>query len=51
MFEFSNCSTKSKCYNNLNKLVIGKMKGKTTGVAIKEFVRLKQTSKKYIHSW
>ena len=51
MFEFSNCSAKSKYYNNLNKLVIGKMKGKTTGVVIKEFVRLKQISKKYIHSW
>ena len=37
MFEFSNYSTKSKYYNDLNKLVIGKMKD----VAIKEFVRLK----------
>ena len=28
-------------YDNSNKLVIGKMKDETAGVAIKEFVRLK----------
>ena len=28
MFDFSNCSTKSKCYDNSKKLVIGKMKDK-----------------------
>ena len=37
-FDFSNYSTKS---NNTKKLVIGKMKEKTAGVAIEEFVRLK----------
>ena len=41
MFDFSNYSTKSKYYNNSNKLVVGKMKDETVGVAIKEFVRLK----------
>ena len=41
MFHFSNRSTKSKYYNNSNKLVIGKMKDETTGVTIKEFVGLK----------
>ena len=41
MFDFSNYSTKSKYYNNSNKLVVGKMKDETAGVAIKEFVRLK----------
>ena len=41
MFDFSNQSIKSKYYNDLNKLVIGKMKDETAGVAIKEFVGLK----------
>ena len=41
MFDFSNYSTKSKYYNNSNKLVIGKMKDETGGVAIEEFVGLK----------
>ena len=41
MFDFSNYSTKSKYYGESNKLVIGKMKGKTGGVAIEEFVGLK----------
>ena len=36
-----NYSTKSKYYNNSKKLIIGKMKDKTAGVAIEEFVRLK----------
>ena len=34
MFDFSNYSTKSKHYDNLNKLVVGKMKNETAGVAI-----------------
>ena len=34
MFDFSNCSTKSKYYNDSNKLVIGKRKDETSGVAI-----------------
>ena len=40
-FDVSNYSTKLKYYDDSNKLVIGKMKGKTWGVAIKEFVELK----------
>ena len=34
MFDFSNYSTKSKYCDNSNKLVIGKMKDETGGVAI-----------------
>ena len=41
MFHFSNYSTKSKYYNDSNKLVIGEMKDKTGGIAIEEFVGLK----------
>ena len=41
IFDFSNYSTKSKHYSNSNKLVIGKMKDETGGVAIKELVGLK----------
>ena len=41
MFDFSNYSTKSKYYDNSNKFVTGKMKDKTAGIAIKEFVGLK----------
>ena len=41
MFNFSNYSSKSKYYDDSNKLVIGKMKDETAGVAIEEFVRLK----------
>ena len=41
VFDFSNYSAKSKYYYDLNKLVVGKMKDETGGVAIKEFVRLK----------
>ena len=41
MFDFSNYSAKSKCYDNSNKLVVGKMKDETAGVAIEEFVGLK----------
>ena len=37
MFDFSNYLTKSKYYDNSNKLVIGKMKGETGGVAIEEY--------------
>ena len=35
MLDFSNYSTKSKYYDDSNKLVIGKMKDETGGVAIK----------------
>ena len=38
MLDFSNYSTKSKYYDNSNKLVIGNMKDKTGSVATKEFV-------------
>ena len=41
MSDFSNYLTKSKYYDNSNKLVIGKMKDETDGVAIKGFVGLK----------
>ena len=41
MFDFSNYLTKSKYYDNSNKLVIGKMKDETIGGAIEEFVGLK----------
>ena len=42
IFDFSNYSTKSKHYDDSNKLVVGKMKYKTAGVATKIFVRLRQ---------
>ena len=41
MFDFSNDSTKSKHYDDSNKLEAGKMKDGTHGVAIKEIVGLK----------
>ena len=42
MFDFSNYVSKSKYYNDSNKLVVDRRKYYTTGVAIKEFVELKQ---------
>ena len=47
MFDFSKYSTKSKCYDNSNKLVVGKMEDDTAGVAIEEFVRLKPNMYSY----
>ena len=41
MFDFSNYLTKSKRYDDSNKLVIGKMKDKTAGAATEEFDGLK----------
>ena len=41
MFDFRKSSAKSKYFDDWNKLVVGKMKDKTAGVAIKEIVRLK----------
>ena len=41
MFDFSNFSTKSNYYDNSNKLVVGKIKDKTAGVVMEEFVGLK----------
>ena len=37
MFDISNYSTKSKFYDDLNKLVVGKMKYETASVTIKRF--------------
>ena len=48
MFDFSNYSTNSKYYDNSKKLVIGKMKNKTAGVAIEEFVGLKSKMYSYL---
>ena len=47
MFDFSNYLIKSKHCNDSNKLVVGKMKEKTVGVTIEEFVGLKP--KMYSH--
>ena len=47
MFDFNNYSTKSKYYDNSNKLVIGKMKNERDGVTIKEFVQLKPNMYSY----
>ena len=41
IYDFSNYSTKSKQYDDSNKLVIGKMNDETSGVTIEEFVGLK----------
>ena len=41
MFDFSNYSTKSKYYDNSNKLVIRKIKDETWSVAIDKFFRFK----------
>ena len=41
IFDFSNYSTKSKYYDNSNKLVIGKVKDEAGSTAIEEFVGLK----------
>ena len=48
MFDFSNYSTKPKYYNNSNKLVVGKIKDETAGVAIEEFVELKPKMYSYL---
>ena len=47
MFDFGNYSTKSKCYDDSNKLVVGKMTDETAVVAIKELVKLKP----YVYSF
>ena len=41
IFDFSNYSSKTKYYDNSNKLAIGNMKDETGSVAIEEFVGLK----------
>ena len=43
-FDFSNYSTKSKYYDNSNKLVIRKMKDETWGVVVEEFLKPKMYS-------
>ena len=48
MFDFSNYSTKSKYYDNSNKLVVGEMKDETADVVIEEFVRLKPKMHLYL---
>ena len=48
MFDFSNYSAKSKDYDNSNKLMVGKMKGETVGVAIEEFFGLKSKMHSYL---
>ena len=48
MFDFSNYSAKSKYYDNSNKLVVGKMKYETAGVAIEEFLGLKPKMYSYL---
>ena len=40
MFDFNNCSTKSKYYDNWNKSVVGKIKDETSSIATEEFVGL-----------
>ena len=40
MFDFSNYSTKSKHYDNSNKLVVDKMTDETAGVAIENLLDL-----------
>ena len=48
MFDFINYSTKSKYYDNSNKLVVGKMKDQTDGVMVEEFVGLKPKINLYL---
>ena len=47
MLDFSNYSTKSKFYDNSNKLVVGKMKDEIAGVVIEYLFELK--SKMYFY--
>ena len=48
IFDFRNYSTKSKYYDNSNKLVMDKMKDKTTGVAVKQFFELKPKMQSFL---
>ena len=48
MFYFSNYSTKSKYYDNSNKLVVGETKDGTARVAIEEFFGLKPKMSSYL---
>ena len=40
-FSFTNYPKDSKYYNNSNKFVVGKMRDKTCGMPIKDFIGLK----------
>ena len=42
LFNFSNYSAKLECYDDSNKLMVGKMKDEADGVAIKKFFGLNQ---------
>ena len=48
IFDFSNYSTKTKYYDNSNKLVVGKMKDETARVATEELVGLKPKIYSYL---
>ena len=48
MLDFSNYSAKSKYYDDSNRLVVCKIKGKASGVSTEEFVGLKS---KCIRFW
>ena len=48
MLDFSNYSTKSKYSHNSNKLMVGKIKDSTAGIAIEEFVELKLNMYSYL---
>ena len=48
MFDFSNYSTNTKYRKNWNKLVIGKMKHKTVGVATEQFAGLKRKTHSFL---
>ena len=48
MFDSSNYSTKSKYYDNRNKLVVDKMKDAAAGIAVEEFVGLKPKIYSYL---
>ena len=48
MSYFSNYSSKSKYYDNSNKLKLGKMKDETAGAVIEEFVGLNPKMYSYL---
>ena len=48
MFDFSNYSTKSKNYDNSNKLFVGEMEDETAGVPIEEFIELQSKMYSYL---
>ena len=48
MFDFSKYSTKSKYYDSSNKLVFGKIKNRSAGVAVEEFVGLRPKMYSYL---